>query len=281
MMTAGPGAVATTVGAMTTKYQRFRKWAYDEIEPGDDVGVGVDIFLVGLIFVNILAFVLETVGSIHSLAPWAFDIIEVVSVVVFSIELVVRFWTAPEAPNYHGRFRFLFRPMMMIDILAVIPSLLVFLGVDLRFMRVLRMFRLLRLAKLARYMQAMDSIVDAVKDKKDELVASFAIMIVLLLTSSSIVYFVEHAAQPDKFSSIPAAMWWGVATLTTIGYGDVAPVTALGQTLGAFIGIISMGFMAIPTGLLAAAFMDGLKNHAQLGMCSHCGRSDETHPVRV
>lgn len=267
-----------TTDMTTTEPQiSLRRHAYEAIEPGDDVGVGIDIFIVGLILVNVTAFILETVPGVYAVAPWAFQWLEWVSLAVFSAEYIVRMWTAPEARRFTSRWKFAMRPMMVIDFLAIAPSLLVFLGVDLRFMRIFRTFRLLRLAKLIRYMQAMDDILGAIREKKHELVASFAIMLALLLFSSSVIFFLEHDAQPEAFSSIPAAMWWGVATLTTIGYGDIYPVTGAGRLIAGGISLLSLGFVAIPTSILASAFMDGVKKRHSMvpsvsDKCPACGK---------
>lgn len=240
----------------------LRKRVFDAIEPGDDIGVGIDHFIVGLIVVNVLAFVAETVSWIHALSPAAFEWFEWFSVAVFTLEYILRVWTAPERPGYTTRAALMRKPIMLIDLVSILPTYLVFLGIDMRVIRVFRMLRILRLAKLIRYMQALDYIADAIAEKKHELVASLILLSMVLLIAASGMYFLEHDAQPEAFSSIPKAMWWAVVTLTTVGYGGVIPVTVYGQWLAAIIMVIGLGFFAIPTSILSAAFMNGVERQS-------------------
>jgi voltage-gated potassium channel len=166
--------------------------------------------------------------------------------------------------------------MAMVDLLAILPALLpLIFTFDLRIIRFLRVFRLFRLFKMSRYVQSLNSLDDVVRAKKEELVVTLVMIGMLLLFSSSLMYIVETEAQPDKFPDIPSAMWWGVATLTTVGYGDVFPITPLGKLFGAFIALLGIGMFALPTGILASGFAEEIKRRHEKEKtcppCPHCG----------
>jgi voltage-gated potassium channel len=252
--------------------------------PDDRPSRRVDGLLLSLIALNVIALVLESVASIErrfgALLRW----FEIVSVAVFSVEYALRLWVCTLRPGYHGkiggRLRFALSPLALVDLLAVLPFYLPFLGVDLRFFRSLRLFRIFRIAKLSRYSASMRRLGSAFRSKKEELAISLFVLVLLLLSSSSLMYFVEQEAQPEVFSSIPASMWWGVATLTTVGYGDSYPVTQVGKLLGSIIAILGIGMFALPTSILGAAFVDAMdKNRPQPPgtgeerTCPHCGGS--------
>jgi voltage-gated potassium channel len=171
-----------------------------------------------------------------------------------------------------GRLKYMTTPMLVIDLLAILPFYMPFVfPVDLRFIRALRMFRLFRLFKLGRYSDAMKMIGLVIKNKKAELLTTLFIVFLLLVVSSSVVYFCENGAQPKAFSSIPASMWWGITTLTTVGYGDVYPVTVVGKIFGAVICLLGIGLFALPTGIISAGFVDVIKNKKQQKVCPNCG----------
>lgn len=188
----------------------------------------------------------------------AFHAFEIVSVAVFTVEYFGRLWTAPLDPDYRdgavgGRLRYAARPLLVIDLLAIVPFYLTALGValDLRFLRALRLIRVFR---LTRYSKGAEAFMRVLKERQDKLVIAMSANFVVLLVASSIMYYIEHPAQPDVFSSIPATLWWGVVTLTTVGYGDVVPVTALGQLVGAVVAVLGIGMFAIPAALIATGF---------------------------
>jgi voltage-gated potassium channel len=207
-----------------------------------------------------------------------FHALEVVSVAVFTIEYLLRLWIAPldarYAKPFTGRLRYALSLMAMIDLLAILPAFLpLIFTVDLRIVRFLRVFRLFRLFKMSRYVQSLNTLDDVVRSKKEELIVIVVMILILLVFSSSLIYLVENEAQPDKFSDIPSAMWWGVATLTTVGYGDVYPVTPLGKLLSGFIAFLGIGMFALPTGILASGFAEEIKRRhakAEIVLCPHC-----------
>jgi len=150
--------------------------------------------------------------------------------------------------------------MQLIDALAIIPFYLSFLGIDARILRALRIMRIFRLLKLAKYVASLELITKVIKERACDLIISLTMVIILILISASLMYFSERDMQPEAFSSIPAAMWWAVATLTTVGYGDIYPITILGKFLASCISILGIAAFAIPTGILSSAFSDALKN---------------------
>ncbi len=235
----------------------------DSPDPEDWRGKWFDDFMIVLIVTNVIAVVLETVDAIASAFPNFFYYFELFSVIVFSVEYVLRIWTADQSDDERfqapvmGRIRFAFTPLAIIDALAILPFYLTFFfAVDLRFMRV---FRLLRLLKLTRYSPALHTLAAAAHTQRRALGAALVIIMTLLIFASSVIYLLEREAQPDVFSSIPASMWWGLATLTTVGYGDVTPVSVAGKVFGSFIMILGIGMFALPAGILATAFANEIR----------------------
>ena len=226
-----------------------------------------------LIILNVAAVILETVGPIGSRYAEFFVQFELLSVALFTIEYAARLFSCTADPRYRspviGRLRFAATPLAVVDLLAILPAYLPLLvGIDLRAIRVLRLFRVFRILKLGRYSRAVQSLGRALVDRGAELgVLLFALLIILIL-ASSLLYFAENAAQPDGFSSIPATAWWGITTLTTVGYGDLAPVTALGKLAASVVAILGVGLFALPAGILGSAFVAQLN---QDGTCPHCG----------
>ena len=245
----------------------------------------VDLFISLLIVTNVCAVMLETVTWIDAPFHPYFVAFEIFSVAVFTAEYVLRLWSCTADPRYArpvwGRVRYALQPMLLIDLLAVVPFYLEFLTVDLRFVRTLRLFRLFRIFKLARYADSMRTLGLVLRSRREELLVTLFVVVVLLVFASSAMYYVESEAQPEQFSSIPAAMWWGVATLTTVGYGDVYPVTTAGRFLGAGIAILGVGLFALPTGILASAFSEELqkRRRKEAVLCPHCGCDTREPPA--
>lgn len=238
--------------------------------PYQKAGRFLDIFLITLITINVIAIVLESVASLAEQYYATFLAIEIGSVAIFTIEYLCRLWCCVEKIEYkeqsksnlNARLKYALSPLALIDLLAIAPSLLmVFFSFDLRFLRVVR---LLRIFKLTRYSKAMQLLLAAFREESSSLMAAFFIMSVVLIMASCGIYLIEHDVQPDKFGSIPQAMWWSMATLTTVGYGDVVPITPLGQLFGGVITMLSMGMVAIPTGLLASSFGEQLRKRREV-----------------
>ena len=229
----------------------------------------VSILLAGLIVVNCLALSLETVAAIYAGNAHFFHALEVFSTSVFAIEYILRVWTCVEEPRYArpvaGRLRYMISPLAILDLLAILAF---FAPLDLRFLRIFRLTRLFRVLHLEVFSRSMHAIFEAVARRRHLLYVSVAIMATAVYCTAVLLYAVEHAAQPDKFSSIPATLWWAVVTLTTIGYGDMAPVTPLGKTLTSVIAIFGIGIFALPTAILTAAILDA--GSTLSGRCPHC-----------
>lgn len=197
----------------------------------------------------------------------------------FTIEYLLRLWSCTVDSRFRnpvlGRIRFALRPLLIIDLVAILPFYLpIIIPFDLRFLRALRLIRILRMLKMGRYSESLRLFASVLKSKKEELVIAVFVTFILLIVSSSLMYFVENEAQPENFSSIPDAMWWGVATMTTVGYGDVYPVTPVGRFLGAIIAILGIGMFALPAGILASGFVEEIqKRRTGHIRCPYCGKN--------
>jgi voltage-gated potassium channel len=221
-------------------------------------------FLLVLILTNGLAVMLETVKGLESGYSRYFYLFEVVSVAVFTVEYLLRVWAITLDPLYKrpvaGRLRYVLTPMALIDLAAILPFYLpIALTIDLRILRLLRLFRIFRLFKMTRYVESMKTFHNVFRAKKSELALTLMLIFLLLVFASSAMYAVESEAQPDKFSSIPETLWWGVITLTTIGYGDIYPITPIGKVIGGVIAFLGIGLFALPAGILASGFSDELQ----------------------
>jgi voltage-gated potassium channel len=253
-----------------------RVWEIVEVSrPEDRVSHKFDVFILGLIFVNVVAVILETEPTISSKYGPLLHALEIFSIVIFSIEYLLRIWSCVVVPKYHrpfvGRIRFALTPMALIDLVAVLPFYLFFLGLDLRFIRVVRLIRVLRVAKLARYLDALNLMGRVAKARKEELVVTSILMLFLLIIASALMYYAENTVQPDIFPSIMQTMWWAVATLTTVGYGDVYPVTNIGRFLASVVAILGVGFFALPIGILGSGFVEEIHKRHVKSYCPHCG----------
>jgi voltage-gated potassium channel len=261
--------------------QNLKTRIFSILEPGDEDSKYFDPFIMGLIVLNVIAVVLETVDWINDRYALIFNAFNVFSVAVFTVEYLLRVWSCTEDPKFkdpvNGRLKFMITPLAIIDLLAFLPFYLPFALPELRFLRAFRLFRLFRVLKLARYSESLQTFMDVLKLKREELGLMLFAIIILLVVSSSLMYEVEHDAQPDAFSSIPAAMWWGVVTLATVGYGDMFPITPTGKLIGSVVVILGIGLFALPTGILAAGFSEVLQRKREARrkeglICPHCQR---------
>lgn len=259
---------------------QLKKRVYEILEaavPGDRTSRVFDIFIISLISLNVIALVVGTVKPLYEKCPLFFRAFEIVSVTIFSVEYVLRLWSCTLNPEHaapvRGRLRFAATPLAIIDLLAILPFYMPFLGLDLRFIRAVRLFRLFRVAKLGRYSKSLRMFGRVLAEKKEEFGITLFVLLLLLLLAACLMYFAECEAQPEVFSSIPAAMWWGVTTLTTVGYGDVCPVTPLGKAIASVVAILGIGMFALPTGILGAGFVEEVQKRRKLPrVCPHCGR---------
>lgn len=276
-------ARSSATPALPHPSRRRQVYEFFHRPPRHGWGAALHAVLLGLIALNILALVLETVPGIRGRFSGLFLAFETLSVTLFTVEYVLRLWSCTASPAYthavRGRLRFALQPLLLADLLSILPFYFPFLGVDARFLRAARLLRFLRAAKLGRYSQALQLLGRVLSSRKEELLTVVSLALGLLLAASALLYLAEHRAQPDKFSSIPAAMWWGVTTLTTVGYGDVVPVTPLGKLLASTVAVLGIGLFAMPAGLLGAAFVEQVQRGRRppaRSVCPHCGREIET-----
>jgi voltage-gated potassium channel len=251
-----------------TAYRRWRREVHDILEVGGDahpVGRIVNAFIIVLIILNAIAFAADTVPELADRYAVEFEVFNIFSVIVFTLEYVLRVWSAVEIPmlsrlpRWQARLRFATRPMMIIDLLAFFPWYLHWmLPMDLR---VLRVFRLFRLLKLVRYSPALQTLGRVIADEYRALLGALLVILVLLLFASTAMYFLEREAQPEKFGSIPDAAWWALATLTTVGYGDVVPITPWGKMLGGIVMLLGVGMIALPVAIIATGFSQESSRH--------------------
>ena len=252
----------------TTAYRRLRREVHDVLEVGGDVhpmGRVVNGFIIVLIFLNAIAFAADTVPELAGRYRREFATFNAFSVIVFTVEYALRIWSAVEIPmlsrlpRWQARLRYAMRPMMIIDLLAFLPWYLHWLyPLDLRLLRVFRLFRLLM---LVRYSPALQTLGRVVTDEYRALLGALLVILILLLFASSGMYLIERHMQPDKFGSIPQAAWWALATLTTVGYGDVVPVTPLGKMLGGVVMLLGVGMIALPVAIIATGFSQESTRH--------------------
>ncbi|MDO5768440.1 MAG: potassium channel family protein [Psychrobacter sp.] len=225
----------------------------------------VDYFLICLILTNVAAVIAESVDTWYYPFQQQFLWFEHFSIMVFTTEYLLRFWSIveadPKANNWGQRWRWIRSPGALIDLIAIGPAFLNFyVSIDLRFLRVLRLFRLL---KLTRYFASMRILLIVLNKERGAFQAVIFILIILIVTASSGIYLVENQAQPEVFESIPKSMWWAVVTLTTVGYGDVIPITTAGKILGAVITILGVGLAALPAGILATGLANELSQRKE------------------
>ena len=245
-----------------------------------------------VILVNTLSLILWTVPSLKDSYSLWFHLVEYCTVSVFVVEYGLRFWATPAAnpqeSPWRQRLRFVLSPTGLIDVGAIVPSLvavavLVISGDSLSLSFLLAIRLVTRSAKLARYFPGGRRLGMALRLKAGQLLTAVAGLLVVLTIAAALMYFAESAAQPEVFNSIPAAMWWSVVTLTTVGYGDTVPVTGIGRMLAAVIAVLGIGLFALPAGILSAAMMeanvadeDKGEAYQPAGVCPHCGRDLET-----
>ena len=242
--------------------QGLKRRVYQVLEvahPDDRVSRNIDRALVALIVANVLAVVIETVEPIHARYASEFWVFEVASVAIFTVEYLLRMWVCNEHLSLardgpiEARMKFAATPFALIDLAAIVPF---YIALILPFadLRLLRVFRLLRLLKLVRYSPALATLGRVLRNERRALVGALLIMAAMLLVASTAIYYIERDISPDKFGSIPESMWWALATLTTVGYGDVVPASPLGKIVGGFVMIFGLGMFALPIGILASGF---------------------------
>ena len=251
---------------LRNKGRTFRQKVYSLLNPTPTSGELhhiIDHVIVISVLLSVVSIILETVPWIHDPFRWEFYSIEIVTVIIFSLEYIGRVYSCCELEKYQrpvvGRLKYMFTIGALIDLVAVLPffiGLIFHEAFDLRFLRV---FRLSRLLKLTRYTGTLNTMYKAIYRERRVLFAAAFMMILLVILTASLGFEFEHAAQPDKFDTIPDAMYWAVITLASVGYGDLTPITPMGKAMTVVISLIGIGIFAIPAGLMASAFTDQLR----------------------
>lgn len=252
----------------SAKYNAIKSKVYDLVEAEGEHD-WFDHAIVILVLLNVLAVGLETVHSLIAKFHTEFYIFEVFSIACFTIEYVLRFWACNINPRYDvpwGRLKFALHPIVIIDLLSFLPFFLHFKVVDLRH---LQMF------KMIRYSESIKHVVKIIKSQSKALLSGIILITMLMTVSGSLLYYTEHTAQPTVFTSIPASLWWAIVTITTLGYGDMFPVTILGKIFAALTAVTGIGLFALPAAIMGAAFIDHLKEQREKlnppKHCSNCG----------
>ena len=271
-------------------YRNLKKQVFSIIQPAEKGNLAskiFDLFIMVLIFITIASIFLVTFDFPPQVEQ-ELDRIEKWAVIAFTAEYLLRIWTAdllyPELGPWRARVKYIFSGMAIIDLASILPYYLpMLIPINLVGIRAVRLVRVLRIFKLNRYSEALSSICEVFKKKMHEILAALFFVMLLLIIASLLIYYAEHDAQPDKFPNAFSGLWWAVATLTTVGYGDIYPITAMGRFLGAAIAIMGIGMVAVPTGILSAGFVEVLEKKNQHGdkdekseeppnFCPHCGK---------
>ena len=262
-------------------YYKIKNKIFEMIESGTSLASRIfDIVIIILIVLTLIVVIAETF-NIPPVLQEIFNVFEVITVIIFSIEYILRVWTSdllrPNLSPTKARFRYIFSFMAIIDLLAILPFYLpFFIKIDLRALRALRVIRLLRVFKINRYTSALNTIAQVFKNKASQLISSMIVVGLLMIIAAVLMYNIESTAQPDKFSNAFDALWWAIATLTTVGYGDVYPITIAGKVLSIVIAILGIGMVAVPTGIITAGFSEVIdknenKSHDNKHYCPYCG----------
>jgi len=248
---------------MSSNYENLQANVLRILEPaklGDRTSKIWDLSLFGLVVLNLIAVALESVPTLqNNYGSWFYNF-EIFSVIIFTVEYVFRVWSAPAKRDHENgetglkaRMRYIFSFYGIIDLVAILPFYIqaFFPGLDLR---VLRALRLLRILKLNHYNSALDDLFGAILEEKKSFLTTLYIFSVAFVLSSSLIYYAEHKVQPEAFRSIPDAMYWSIITLTTVGYGDVSPITVFGKSIAAITAIFGVVVVALLTGIVANSF---------------------------
>ena len=221
----------------------------------------IDFILILVIITSVIAVFLETVPSIYEPLKNEFHYFDLFTIFIFTVEYVLRVYSAPEGDFENkttviSRWKWVKRPASLIDLIAILPFYLqMFITLDLRFMRILRVLRVL---KLTRYNTAMSTFVAVMKRERAAFMSAMFIVVLITILSAAIVFTVEHEAQPEKFDTMLRALYWAVITLASVGYGDISPITPIGQSFTMVLSLLGIGIVALPAGILGSAFSDQL-----------------------
>lgn len=261
----------------------MRKFVYELLEGPNRTKLlprAFDVGLMALILLNAVQIVLQSIEGLPLWLTKAFDVLERISLVVFLVEYILRLWISPLRYGQGARsfLRFVVSPLGLIDLMAILPSSLPApIRIDLRFLRLFRLLRLLRVFHWKRLNQAFALLDRVIQREKELLLSTFLLIGILLISSATLIYYVEHEVQPEAFSNIPAALWWAVSTITTVGYGDVYPVTLAGKILAGIVILLGVIVVALPTAIISSGLIQEASRTKKYRIsCPHCGKSFET-----
>lgn len=263
-------------------YVKAKKRAHEIIEIATDrdiVSKFVDIFIIALIIINVVIVIADTFDVPDGLHT-VMEITETISVIFFTVEYIIRVWVAdlkfPNLTPGKARLKYVFSSAAIVDLLALLPFYLPFVfPVNLVVLRVFRVFRLLRLFKVNRYTHALSTIAAVFKQKASQLISSMLVVALLMIIASVLMYNAEHEVQPEVFDNALSGLWWAIATLTTVGYGDIYPITPMGKVLSSIIALLGIGLVAVPTGIITAGFSEQIeesKEEDEKHFCPYCGK---------
>ncbi|WP_020533577.1 ion transporter [Flexithrix dorotheae] len=269
----------------------FKEKVFHTIQPDENSKTKknrwFEYFITTLITLNIFAVFFESFEHFYGAHTTLFNIIEIFSVLVFTIEYLLRLWTSDMLYPKHGKFKSAIKFMVsfygLVDLLSILPFYIPFLmKVDLRVVRSMRLLRLLRILKLQRYSTSFKMVISVFREAKSDIAVTLFITFLLLIIASTIMYHLENQIQPNNFSNIGQSFWWAIATLTTVGYGDIYPVTGWGKFISGIIALLGIGVVALPTGIISSKFIEKIrekekskKDKGKKGAykyCPHCGK---------
>jgi voltage-gated potassium channel len=250
--------------------QSYRAKAYQLLEGHSNISVvakSINLFLIILIITNVIAAIFESESNYHEQYLFEFALFEFISLSIFCAEYFLRLWCCVESKEYthlshsKARIKYVFSPIALIDLIAILPFIIaMFFSIDLRS---LRLIRVLRLLKLTHYFKGFNIFISVIAKELKSITAAMMVMIFLIIIAASLMHSVEGKIQPETFGSILRSLWWSVVTMTTVGYGDVVPVTPIGKMIATVIMLIGVGLVALPAGMLAARFGEELRERKE------------------
>lgn len=251
-----------------------------EVHPDRKLSHIFDIFIISLIILSVIAIVLESFQGIRASFGVELRYFEYCSITIFSIEYLLRLWTSDlkykKSTWLSSASVFFFSAYGLIDLFAILPFYLpLIVTIDLRFVRMLRLLRLLRIFKLDRYTHSLQLVIDVVKDKLPELGVTLFVTFLMLFFSSTLMFYIENDVQPEAFPNIVESFWWSITTLTTVGYGDVVPITGAGKIIASFMALLGIAVVALPTAIISSSFIERIHKRNGHKSCPHCGKEIE------
>jgi voltage-gated potassium channel len=260
--------------------EKLRLLIYKVIRDDDEndlLSTVVDSIIIFFILINVFIIILDTFDNIRPYIEKYYKYIEIVSLIIFTLEYCLRVWTSvyiyPELKPRQARIKYIFSIKALIDLVSLLPFYFLLININIKILRILRLVRIFSILKMNRYSKAISTVGQVIKNKATQLLSAFFVVILLIIFSSVLMYFIEHDAQPGVFDNAFSGLWWAIATLTTVGYGDIYPITIFGKILGTFIAMLGIGLVALPTGIISAGFVEQINNtNKDKNYCPYCGK---------